>query len=87
MEQLTSSSLEKPPRILEASPPFVGHHGYKLQREQTSSPRPGAEDLETTAVHWNRHVLGTERNRSLCFHTSVLTLLACKPSNLDILEP
>ena len=32
-------------------------------------------------------MLGTEHNRSLCFYTSVLICIACKPSILGILEP
>ena len=81
--------MGKPPRLLEATPPFVGHLVYKFQRGQTTDTLPysGAGDLETASSHWNYCVLGTELYRSLCFQTSVLTLLAYKPSILGILEP
>ena len=89
LEQLKSPSLGKPPRHHESITPLVGHHGHKLQNERTSDTRPylGAGDLESAAAHWNCHALGPEPNPTLCFQTSILTLLAQKTSRLGILEP
>ena len=46
----------------------------------------GAGDLDSTSVDWACLALGPIPNQSLCFQTSVLTLLAHKPSGLGILE-
>ena len=46
----------------------------------------GAGDLDSTSADWAYLALGPKPNQSLCFQTSVLTLLAHKPSGLGILE-
>ena len=61
--------LRKASKPLEAIQPFVGHHGYKLQREQISPTRrsSGAGGLKTTAPQWNFHEIGTGLNGACVF--------------------
>ena len=46
-----------------------------------------AGNLDSATQEWTHHALSPKQNISLCFQTSVLTLLAHKPSRLGILEP
>ena len=46
-----------------------------------------AGDLDSVSAEWACHALGPKPNASLCFQTSLFTLLANKPSRLGIPEP
>ena len=58
-----------------------------LSERLTLALTSGAGDLDSTSADWACLALGPKPNQSLCFQTSILTLLAHKPSRLGILEP